>query len=208
MPWYTSAAPLEVRSALPPNVGQRERASVHELGAEEFVVKALAGGGAPALLHGEQMADEVRERSVLRLDGVLRQRALGAHVAHRLHGGAALGPSQAAPSPDGVLKVLFSHVPGHAAEHRLGQRAQDLLHEREVFYVALRTEEQLPGVQLHDDAPHRPYIGRLVPPQVQDGLGRAILPGADDLGVVLVLIRGVSEVDQLDRRRRWAQVRS
>ena len=53
-------------------------------------------------------------------------------------------------------------------------------------------------VELEDDAANAPDVTRLAPAELQDDLGRPVVPGGDHAAVVLPVERGRAEVDELD----------
>jgi len=60
-----------------------------------------------------------------------------------------------------------------------------------------RLEEQLPRVQLHEDAARAPHVGGRAPPQAQDDLGGAVLARVDEGALVLPVKGGAPKVNQL-----------
>eukprot|EP00438_Fugacium_kawagutii_P028456 Skav206780 [mRNA] locus=scaffold1075:156471:164907:- [translate_table: standard] len=100
-------------------------------------------------------------------------------------------------------------VPGRASSLRehLGKISQASLHQSEVLQILMRAEEKLSSVKLHEDASHRPNIGELVPAHGQDHLRTSVLSRVDDGGMVLIFIRGIAEVNQLNVCTNRSQIR-
>lgn len=52
--------------------------------------------------------------------------------------------------------------------------------------------------ELHEDTSNTPYIAGKTPAQIQDDLGGPIMPGGDDRGVVFVVKRGRTKINESD----------
>mmetsp|Transcript_118109 Transcript_118109/g.329287 ORF Transcript_118109/g.329287 Transcript_118109/m.329287 type:complete len:312 (+) Transcript_118109:230-1165(+) len=138
---------------------------------------------------------------------LLRQWPLAEHVAL---GGGRRGPLRPRQSPMAGARVLcqvsFPHGWAGLAEHSQGYGPDDARHQRQVLQLLVRREELLAGVELHQDAPNGPEVGALIPAERQQDLRPTVLPSVDDGGVVLVLVRRVPKVYELDPAARGPQV--
>ena len=66
----------------------------------------------------------------------------------------------------------------------------------------MSVEEQLAGVEFHNDAGHRPDVALLIPAVVlENHFGRAVLPGIDNQGMGITRVRRTAEVDHFNLAR-------
>lgn len=91
---------------------------------------------------------------------------------------------------------------GGLVYHPLRHLPRVLLNHQQVLRVMVGGEEKVASQQLQCNAPNRPHIGDLVPvTALENDLGRAVLPCADDCGVGLAEESGPTEVDDPDLER-------
>mmetsp|Transcript_59492 Transcript_59492/g.132757 ORF Transcript_59492/g.132757 Transcript_59492/m.132757 type:complete len:271 (+) Transcript_59492:425-1237(+) len=69
-----------------------------------------------------------------------------------------------------------------------------------MLQVVMGVEQQLPRVQLHEDAANRPNIRGLIPTQLQHNLWSSVLAGVDGGRMMLPRKHGIAEIDYLDIR--------
>ena len=97
------------------------------------------------------------------------------------------------------LELAFAEILQLALLRHLGwYLAQDPLHHGQVLVAGVGVEHHAANGQLEDDAAHTPDIAALVPSHLHHNLGRTIVSGLDNGGVVLVVKCCAAKVNQSD----------
>lgn len=65
-----------------------------------------------------------------------------------------------------------------------------------MFEIVVCLEKGITGEEFHQDTPNTPYIAGETPSQIQNDLGGSVVTGGNNRGMVLVIKRRGTKVDQ------------